>query len=384
MKKFILILSLVIIIMIPTKVQAAGEKAVNLNLQNNKQVESLYNYINNIKSKYELLNDLDVKAYIKNIVQGKEGGLSFKKLSKSIGMYALKEVLVSMKLVGMVIIIAIICSLINNLERAFSNENLSGIAYFACYALIIILVAKSFYIGVDIAKEAIKAMADFMTALIPVLLMLIASVGGIAEAAVMDPIIIGILSLFSRIYADFIIPVILMGFVLQFADNISDSFSISNLTQLFNKFVLWAQGIIMTMFIGILTIRGITSKTLDTVTVKTARYAIDNFVPIVGKCLSDAISSVAGYSLLLKNALSTLGLVIIIAIVLYPIVKIFIISMLYKLSAALIEPIGDSKLVKCISSVGDSLILIMSCLISVSVMFFIMLAIIATAGTMAI
>jgi len=219
-----------------------------------------------------------------------------------------------------------------------------------------------------------------MTALIPVLLMLVASVGGITEAAVMDPIIIGAINIGARIFVDFIIPLILLSFVLQFVNNLSDEYKISNLTKLLNQIALWCQGIIMTVFIGIITIRGITSKTLDAVTAKTAKYAVDNFIPVVGKCLSDAISTVAGYSLLLKNALSTVGLIILLFIVIYPIIKIVVLALVYKLTAALIEPISDSRLVKTINSAGDSLILIMSCLISVSVMFFIMISIIATAG----
>lgn len=52
----------------------------------------------------------------------------------------------------------------------------------------------------------------------------------------------------------------------------------------------------MTAFVGIMTVRGITSKSIDEVTAKTAKFAVDNFVPVVGKSLSDAVATVAGYS----------------------------------------------------------------------------------------
>jgi stage III sporulation protein AE len=57
-----------------------------------------------------------------------------------------------------------------------------------------------------------------------------------------------------------------MGFVLQFVNNLTDEFKIGKLTKLINKIALWSQGIIMTVFIGVVTIRGITSKTIDQVT----------------------------------------------------------------------------------------------------------------------
>lgn len=380
MKRFIFIL--LIVLLLPIQVQALED--TNTNPSDDKQVESLYNYISNMKTDSEILKDLNAKDYVKEYMKSGDGKFSFKKIINAVISYSLKEISTSFKLMAEILIIAIVCALLNNLQRAFSSDELSNIAYFACYALLIVIISKSFYVAVGLAKDTITEMTNFMAALIPVLMTLLASVGGFTEATVMDPIIIGTINLNARIYVNIIIPLILIGFVLQFVNSISDEYKISNLTKLINQVAIWAQGVIMTIFIGVVTIRGITSKTIDQVTVKTAKYAVDNFVPIVGKCLSDAISTVAGYSLLLKNSLSGLGLVIILFLVLYPVVKLIIMTLTFKLTAALIEPVSDKKLVNCISSVGNSITLIMSCVISISIMFFIMIAIIASAGKMAI
>jgi stage III sporulation protein AE len=211
-------------------------------------------------------------------------------------------------------------------------------------------------------------------------MMLLASVGGFAEATLLDPVIMGFATISSRIYVDIIIPIIFMSFVLQFVNNISGDYKINNLTKLLKQIAIWIQLIVLTLFIGVITLRSIAATTIDQVTIKTAKFAVDNFIPVVGKALSDAISTVAGYSLLLKNAISGLGLVIILIIVLFPIIKLLIMAFLYKIAAALIEPISDKRTVECINSVGDSILLLMSCVISVSIMFFIMIAIVASTG----
>ncbi|MHC6179445.1 stage III sporulation protein AE [Clostridium sp. JNZ X4-2] len=344
------------------------------------QIEGFYDYISNMKTKNELLKDLDAKTYVKDFIKSGDGKVSLKKIMNVMVSYGVREMAACLKLLVLLIIIALICTLLTNLQRAFSGEGLSNIAYFACYSLIIIIMAKSFYIGVDIARSTIKEMTDFMVALIPVLITLIAAVGGFVEASIMDPIIIGAITVSANLFMDIIIPIISMSFVLQFVNNLSSEYKIDKLTKLLNQCALWAQGIIMTVFIGIMTVRGITSKSIDEVTAKTAKFAVDNFVPVVGKSLSDAIATVAGYSFLLKNALSSLGLVIIVVILLFPIIKLIIMIVLYKLAAALIEPVSDGRLVNCINSAGDSLILVMACLICVSVMFFIMIAMLASAG----
>ncbi|APF26173.1 stage III sporulation protein AE [Clostridium sporogenes] len=360
-------------------VQAAPSQHNEIKEQN-QEIEKLYDYISNMKNQYEILKDINAKDYVKNFMEKGESHISVNKAAKAITTYVFKEIAASLKLIALLIMVAIICALLNNLQKAFSNETLSDIAYFACYALIIIILARSFYLGVNIARDTINKMTDFMMALIPILIMLIASIGGIAEAAMLDPIIIGTINISANIFSRFIIPLICMTFVLQFVDNLSEDYKINKLTKLLNQVALWTQGIVMTVFVGVVTIRGITSKAMDQVTVKTAKYAVDNFVPVVGKCLSDAISTVAGYSLLLKNSISSLGLIVIVAMLLVPVIKLLIMAFMYKMAAALIEPISDSRLVNSIGAAGDSLILILSCLICVSVMFFIMIAIMASAG----
>lgn len=387
MKKIILILLMIFITSFNVQaMESNGDLQGNVSLPSNVQqvesqeIERFYDYISNMKTKHELLEDIDVKTYVKDFMKTGDGKLSTKKLINALGMYTVRELTASLKLLALLVVIALICSLLTNLQKAFSSESLSNIAYFACYSLLIVIMARSFYIGVETARTTIKDMTEFMTALVPILIMLIASVGGFVEAAVMDPIIIGAITISAKIFMDIIIPIICMTFVLQFVNNLSSEYKIDKLTKLLNQVAIWVQGIIMTVFIGIITIRGITAKTIDQVTVKTAKFAVDNFIPIVGKSLSDAISTVAGYSILLKNALSSFGLVVLIVIMLFPIIKLFIMSFLYKLTAALIEPISDSRLVNCINAAGGSIVLVTSCLICVSVMFFIMIAIIATAG----
>ncbi len=383
MKKLIVLVLLILLLPMGIGVRAEESETHETETQETVEVEKmddLYNYINNIKLQEELLNSLNIKDYLDFYLKNGQGNLSVKKIIATVSSIMIRELISFVKLSILIIILALIAALLKNVQNAFSNDSLSNIAYFACYALLIIILSKSFIISVEIAKSTIEKISNFMMALIPVLITLLATVGGIAQAAAMDPVIIIAVNLCPKIYMDIIIPLILMGFMLQFANNISEDFKLDGLSKLIKQSVIWIQGIMITIFIAVVTIRGVTSSTIDAVTLKTAKFAVDNFIPIVGKAMSDAISSVAGYSLILKSATGTLGLIVIIFIVLVPILKLFLCALVYKLTAAFIEPISDSRIVRCIASAGDSLILIMSCVISVSVMFFIMISIMSSAG----
>ncbi|ATD55195.1 stage III sporulation protein AE [Clostridium chauvoei] len=344
------------------------------------KLNGLYSYINNMKTDVELINQLDPIEYFKNYIKSGEGNLSFKSIVGAIVSFLFREVKIVLSLSLSIIVISIICSLLKNLQSSFSNESISNIAFFACYALLIVILSKSFLVSIELAKNVIIEISDFMAAVLPVLVVMLGTAGGFTQAATMDPIILGATFIIPRIYLNIIIPLILMTFVLQFANNISTEYKIDNLCKLMKQTTLILQGLILTIFIGLLTIRGITTSTIDAVTLKTAKFAVDTFVPIVGKSLSDAISTVAGYSLIIKNAVSSIGLIVIILIMIYPIIKLALMSLVYKLTAALIEPIGDKRITNSISAAGDALVLIMSTVISVSVMFFILIAIMASAG----
>ncbi|MDR5587307.1 MULTISPECIES: stage III sporulation protein AE [Clostridium] len=345
-----------------------------------KQINNLYEYINKMKNNVELMNDLDPIQYIKEYIKNGEGDFNIKSLSKALTSILFKEVRSVLKLIISIVTIVIICSLIKNLQDAFSNDNVSEIAFYACYALIIMILSKSFIISIGVAKEVILNISDFMAALLPVLITMIAMVGGLTQAATLDPIILAAVVFIPRIYSNIIIPLILMGFVLEFANNLSNDHKITNLCKLLKQCTLWMQGIIITVFIGVLTVRGITSKTIDAVTLKTTKFAVDNFIPIVGKTFSDAIASIAGYSLIIKNAISSVGLLIIVLMLLYPIIKLVLMTVIYKLAAALIEPISDSRITNSVAAAGNSMTLIISCVLSVSLMFFILIALVASSG----
>jgi stage III sporulation protein AE len=116
------------------------------------------------------------------------------------------------------------------------------------------------------------------------------------------------------------------------------------------------------------------------VTLKTTKYALDNFVPVVGKCMSDAISTVAGYTAIFKDAVSVAGLFILLIISIYPLLKILIIALIYKFVGAVMEPVVDKKVVDCLGAVGNSLVIMFAAVLSAAVMLFIMITMVAQTG----
>ncbi|MDD6771888.1 stage III sporulation protein AE [Inconstantimicrobium porci] len=386
MKKVVLFIVTILIFFICSFSYACCEEKKNDtdDLLNNITIENFYKQIEEDSSEQSILKSLNPREFINKYSKDGKSSISASTIIDLISKNLFKELYVCVKIMISIIVIAIISALLKNIEDSFTGSSIANIAFYSCYVLIILLLTKNFVSSVNIAKSAIKDITDFMSAIMPVLILLITTAGGISQAATLDPIVAAAVTITPRIYMDMILPLILMSFVLCFVNNISTEHKVEQLAKFIKQITLWLQGIILTVFVGLITIRSMTASTFDAVTLKTAKFAVDNFIPIVGKAISDSISTVAGYALLLKNAFGVLGLIIILLMLLFPVIKIISIVIVYKISAAIIEPIVDKRIVNCISSASDSLVLVSSMLFCVTLIFFILLCIMANTGKLII
>lgn len=391
MKKKIFVISIILLILVTPQSAKADDKKSSVDTKlyseqaSNIDTAGIEDYINKLNNDTkEYLPPIDFKESL-DVSKNSGGGFNFNDILMGIVRFFLNDVLLNTKLLGELVILTIICAILQNLENAFGdNSTVSNLAYYACYLILVIIVVSSFTIVIGIGRDTINKMVDFMIALMPVLITLLASVGGFASAAVFDPIIMAVVQIVSSIIKDFILPCTFLIAILSIVNNLSDSFKVSKLAGLLRQICVWVLGITLTVFIGIITIRGATSQTIDQVTAKTAKYAVDNFIPLIGKCLSDAVGTIGGYTLILKDSISTVGLIALVLTCIFPLLKIVSMIFIYKIAGALIEPLSDKRIVSCLNDIGNSILLIFSSVVCVAVMFFIMVTIIASTGKMAV
>lgn len=141
----------------------------------------------------------------------------------------------------------------------------------------------------------------------------------------------------------------------------------------------------LTIFVGLLSLEGTLSSSVDGLTAKTAKVAVSNFIPVVGKVLGDSIDTVIGCASILKNAVGIVGVIIIIGICATPIIKLAIITITYHLGAALCQPIADEKIVKLLEQMGGTfkMLLAITCTVAIMLMIGITLVVkISNSGLM--
>lgn len=344
------------------------------------KLDDLENFTVRLEQSNDYMPDISFSKIINTYRTSHSIGITMKDFADSFAKFLFKELLVSSRLLIELLLISMLSAVLQNIQNAFDGDNVSKIAYYACFLLMVIVIIKSFGQVVQLGRNTIDNMIQFMDALMPTLTVLLAAVGGFASAATLDPIVMFAIKLVSDIIRDLVLPMIVLAVIINIVDSLSDNIKITKLGILLKQVSTWMLGFVMTAFVGVVTIRSSTSTTLDQLTLKTSKFVVDNFIPVVGKALSDAISTVAGYSLLLKDAVSIGGVVILILICVFPLIKIILMSLVYKFVGAVMEPVVDKRIVDCLSSVGNSLTLVFASVFSVSVMFFVMITIIISTG----
>lgn len=303
---------------------------------------------------------------------------------KGLTQYLFREVMANIYLMGRLIILAVIAALLKNLQFAFTSGRLNSLVQALIFIVLLSLALQSFTLAASIGSEAIERMVDFILALIPLLLTLLASLGSLASAAIFQPLIIFCANFFSLLIKDLVFPLIFFSTVLMLLDHFSQDFKISRLGQLFRDAAIFIVGLSLTIFVGILGISGVAGSVSDGVTIRTAKFLTGAFVPVIGGMLADAVEAVVGASLLLKNGLVLAGVIMLFLMAVFPLLKIIAIIFIYKLSSALIQPLGDTPLCDSLNTMGNCLLLIFAAVTAVSLIFFLVIVVIMGAGNAAV
>jgi stage III sporulation protein AE len=313
-----------------------------------------------------------------------EGSLFSVGLLKGFLKFILQELWMNGKLIGTIIILTVFSMILENIQSAFEKNSVSKVAYSITYLVILILAMNSFYIAMGYAKEAISNMVNFMMALMPLVLALMASLGNFSSVSLFHPLIVFLVNVSGILIYSIVFPLLFFSAVLGIVSTFSEQYKVTQLANLLRNVSVGLLGVFLTVFLGVVSVQGATTAVLDGVTIKTAKFLTGNFVPVVGKMFTDATDTVIGASLLVKNTVGLAGVIILILLCAFPALKILTIAFIFNVSAALLQPLGDSNVITCLNLIGKSLLFVFAALATVCLMFFLALTIIIAASNLSV
>ena len=330
--------------------------------------------------------DAEVRAQLptlelRQVISGSQG-IDWSKLIQELARYLFKEVVANFRLLGQLVILAIVSALLQNLQTAFVSSDALNVPMVACLLLLLHVALNSFQLAVGVGMGAIDTMTSLMYALLPLLSTTLAAIGAFTTAALMHPILVAAVGLMGTLVQRVVFPLLQLSVVLNIVGNIFQGFPVRRLAALMERTGSLMLGGAFVGFAAMLTARGMLAPVADGVAIRAAKFVGGKIMPVLGNTFAQALDVAVGGSLLIKNGLGAFGLGAILVIVAFPLVKILAILFTYRIVTALIEPISDPRLVTAMASCGNVLSIIFVAVMIVTLTFFLTITVMVGMGNL--
>lgn len=341
------------------------------------QLESLVNNLDN--SSKQLFSNNSFISLVKKFINGNNSDLYSNFLTFAISIF-FENLINVIPYFSIIIIISVLYSLIGQFSS--NNKSTSNIIHIVYFSSIVVVVLKIVISVMGESSNTIFLLEKQMEVIFPILLTLINAIGGVVTSTTFQPILAILSVIITKIFTTILMPIFVFSIVFGIVGNISKNVKMEKFSKFFQSLFVWIIGIVFTIFIAFLTIQGLTASSIDSISLKTAKYAIKSYIPILGSYLSDGVSLILASSMLIKNAIGATGLIILISTIFLPVIKIIIIMLLLKLTSSIIESLSDEKISNFLYSVSKSLNMIIVSLLAVGFMFLVSLSILMSCSNL--
>lgn len=364
-KKIILIFIIIILSILKSTISYGLEMDRNT-IESQEETFGINSFIEKSKQySGKFFEDIDINEILNSAIKGEVDNSSiYKKILSLLG----TEVQTGIKSLISILAIIIIHSILKSISESLENDNISKLIYYVQYIAIVTIIMGNFSDTINLVKETTTNLVGFMNTLIPVLISLMLYTGSITTTSILEPIILYMINFIGNIVQDILIPIILIITSISIISKISEKVQVEKIAKFFKSSTIWFLGLVLTIFVGVVSLEGTLSSSVDGITAKTAKTIVSSAIPVVGKILGDVIDSVLGCGVILKNAVGFLGVIIIIGICILPILKLAVLTISYKIVASISEVIADSKIVQLLDQIADVFKILLAILVSVSFM----------------
>lgn len=325
------------------------------------------------------LPSFSIRQLFEQLLEGNLN-LDLGQLLQQLGQVVWSAATVQFHLLGQLILLAIAFAVLKQLENSFSNGNIQKVSGLVIQAVAVLLILQSCQEVLTYGQEAVTRMADIMKLLLPVQLLLMAGLGNVKTAGLLQPSLLFIVQATAFFFQTVLLPLITMELLLKLVNGFSDTYRLTNLAAFLRKTILMIISFSIMLFLAILSIQGISGHALDRISLRAVKYVTGAAIPVVGGMLSGLLDTLVSGGLMIRNAVGFVGLLVILLLTVLPALKILILYFLYSFAAALLQPLGDSRMVTLLEQAAGSFMLVFAAVALTGVLFFFMILIVLAAS----
>lgn len=334
-------------------------------------MSALENILKSIKDDdFNLFGGSSFRALVEKIINGEYSNDASSIFSALINL-VFEDILEFLPILTSIVAIGVLCGFISALKSGVSGKSVGDIVHFVCFSVIVVLVVKVVASMVSLTTSTLLSIQSQMEAIFPILLTLITALGGTVSVSLYQPTIALLTTGIITIFTKFVMPIFIFSLIFSIISNLTNAVKLNKFGGFFNSLFKYTIGFVLTIFSAFLSIQGIAANSHDGVSFRTAKYAIKSYVPVLGGYLSDGLDVILTSSMLVKNAVGVSGMILLFATILVPLVKICAFILCLKLTAAILEPVADSKIANFVGGVSKTMSMLVVMILGVSFMYII-------------
>ena len=325
----------------------------------------------------------DIKARIKAIASGE-----FKNDFKSIFTYTLAllgvDVLEFLPMLIGCLAIVLAYNIVDSIKARAASDSVGKAVYFATGTLALTLILGYFTSVMVYAVKYVASLKTQINAIAPVLITLMTAAGATSSASVYAPSVAFLGSGMTNAVTYLAFPALLMGMVFDIIGCVFGAVKLDKTADFFRSACKWFLGTAFFLFIAVIGVMGITASVNDGISIRAAKFAMSSYVPIIGGYLSQGFDFVMAGNVLIKNALGSSAVVMIVLFAVPVISKLAVFTLSLKLTAAIAEPLGGDKFGGILTAVSKSSSAMTAVVAAMTFLYVLFLSMIIGTGNMVI
>ena len=274
-----------------------------------------------------------------------------------------------------ILLIALFSAVCTNFIRVFENSQIADISFYMMYLLIGTLLIGAFAEMQALTVYTLKSLFQFVTMLLPAYVVTIVFSAGSVSALGFYELTLLSVHILQLLFIKMVLPLIQIYVVFLFFNQLTQEDLFSQASEFLKTLLEWILKTTTAILVGLQTIQCLVAPAVDTLKNSTA-HRIVKALPGVGGLMDSAAETIAGSALVIKNAVGVAGMIVVLLICLLPFLKLGLSVLLFRLLCALLQPISEKRMVDCIRSFSDGVMLLMKTMLAGLAVFLVSLAMI--------
>ena len=282
---------------------------------------------------------------------------------------------VNRKSVLYLILLSIVSAVFISFSDIFQTRQVSQISFYMIYLLVIGICLASFQSASAWMTDGIHTLTGFMKVLYPIYFAAVTVAKGSVSSLAFYHLAIILIVVIEELMLHLIVPGIHMYVLIRVMNSLQTEDYLSKFAELLETVIGWGIKTMLGGMIGLNVIQGMLGPAIDTVKRSAVTRGMEA-IPGVGDLLGGTAEVILGTAVLIKNSIGIVGMFVCLVLCLAPLLQLAVITLGYKLAAALVQPVSDARITECISGVGEGCRMLVNCIFVSGILFLVTIAIV--------